>query len=356
MSKNPTQLFLPAAKSGWECWNLVPSGDAILIESLPNLSDVSKSNKIYIGIPAKDVTTLPLKILSNDESLFPGAVQIANEGIVPFAEDLDAIQGNAYLGNGSEKDGSLVTALSLRHENWDKYPNLISAVFEPSASFYSVDLIADVVSCWQEHECWVMAFYKKSSLFHIEILYDLLDDVRTCVFLAKSQLAAKGIPFDPQTILFWDYDPDPDMRSKLRNTVTGTSEEGRFEEIRFAEKPFPSLPRASSRLLPASIQTLRTEKNKRKQRSWFILGVFFIAIICHGTPYQERSASAPKDCEYRTGNRKILTSVGTQSSASAEVGRTLISDYAELATGAISINHLTPPAESGNSIRRSRYF
>lgn len=275
MSKATESVLIVPGASGWEIWTGTPSSGFTLKSAsqalFPNeLTDIPGGD-LTLLFPVKAITALPMRVASDDESLFADLAALHAErlGLRP---DPMAGQLTDIFVIQKEPENTAILSVLLRSPSDADITTRPPKEFDLSARAFPQE--GDSLAVWKELGRWVFALSHGGQLAYCQATSidshspdaALAREVR----LALIQLSLQGIEIRPSKIHVWTSDTD----------VTGselTSAFGSFAEV--APRPIPVLPQPVSKLLPADVRAARKAALKKRN---LMLGIGAAAAIYLG--------------------------------------------------------------------------
>jgi len=276
VSKPNEHVLLVPGESGWEIWTRQAAADAF------SLLIASESDRAVdlVGIPQGDlqmlfpvraITAVPMKVASDDESLFADLAALHAErlGLRP---DPMAGQLTDVFVIAREGENTALVSLLLKSPGESDLPKRGPKGFDVSPRAWNVD--GDVMAVWKEFGRWVFAVYHEGKLVYCQATTvdsrspdaNLAREIR----LSMLQLAIQGMDVEPDRILVWSD----------QDEIKGDALSGVFKaRVEITRRPTPSLPSPPSKLLPADVRAARREAQKRRSTT---LAVAAVALIYLG--------------------------------------------------------------------------
>ncbi|PQJ27348.1 PilN domain-containing protein [Rubritalea profundi] len=273
MSKSDKSVILPSEGDGWEVWSQ-SGGNVTHVKSLEGA--VAKSDAqpgACVAFSVCRVATLPIMVPSDEEELYRGACQLELEN-AGLLVDVENYQGwDCVLVNKSEGQ-SFVSAVYLLEEELNKENDLRHYSFDYSARFYTPKFSGDCIALWKERHTWCLAFYHNNVAFLIEPVGHEIVDLATSIHLLISQLALKGITFEPHELLLWSAtDLTATLEAELVTINILLKEEPR---------PVPSFPPSSIKLKPTAVSEWEKRVNSMMRLRVVLMGVAALYVIAAG--------------------------------------------------------------------------
>ena len=260
MSKPTDKVLLIPGETGWEIW----TGQADTGFTLHAATELSRagqltgipSGDIVMFFPVKAITAIPMKVTSDDDSLFP-------ELAVMHAERLgmrpDPMAGQLTDTFVIARDGETTALFSvhLRPPADGDLPTRGPKEFDISARAFPVT--GDCLAVWKEFGRWVFSLSHQGKTVYCQatsVASAMPDDslVRE-IRLAIIQLALQDIDLSPAHVILWTAADEPSPAAL----------EGAFNApVTLAPRPAPTLPEPRSKLLPADVRAARRAARRRR--------------------------------------------------------------------------------------------
>ena len=275
MSKPTDKVLLVPGESGWEIWTTQPEAEFTLQASSLStrasaLTDLP-SGDIVMFFPVKSITAIPMKVNSEDDSLFP-------ELAVMHAERLgmrpDPMAGQLTDTFVIARDGATTALLSvhLRPPVEGDLPLRGPKEFDISARAFPVH--GDCLAVWKEFGRWVFSLSHQGTTVYCQATStssatpdeDLIREIR----LAIIQLAMQDIDLSPSQVVLW---------TQSENPSPGALADAFNAQVMVSPRPAPALPEPRSRLLPADVRAARRAALRRRN---IILSIAAVALAYLG--------------------------------------------------------------------------
>lgn len=270
MSKSDKSVILPSEGDGWEVWSQ-SSGNLTHVKSLEGA--VAKSDAepgACVAFSVCRVATLPIMVPSDEEELYRGACQLELEN-AGLLEDVENYKGwDCVLVKKSEGQ-TFVSAVCLLEEELNKENDLRHYSFDYSARFYTPNFSGDCIALWKERHTWCLAFYHNNVPCLIEPVGHEIVDLATSIHLLISQMAIKGITFEPHELLLW---------STIEETATIEAELATINILLKEEpRPVPSFPSSSIKLKPTAVSEWEKKVHSRMRLRGILIAVAALYVI-----------------------------------------------------------------------------
>ncbi|MFT3991287.1 MAG: hypothetical protein QM680_07740 [Luteolibacter sp.] len=275
MSKIPDKILLIPGESGWEIWSGQASTGFSLVRATDaeNAADAGDlpSGEVLLFFPVKSVTAVPMRVTSDDESLFNDLATLHAERLGLRPDPMSGQLTDTFPVT-REPENSVLLNVHLRPPREEDLPERGPAGFDISPRAFP--LAGDQIAVWKEFGRWAFAIYQQGKLLYCQLTSSthstpdehLTQEIR----LALAQLTLQGITATPTQLHLWtsQTDIEPVQLSQSTGIPVLTS-----------ARPAPVLPDPLSRLLPADVGAAR---QKAKRRSRILLGAAAIATLYLG--------------------------------------------------------------------------
>ena len=272
MSKQSENVMLVPGESGWEIWSGTP-GTGFTLLSATETSRAADLTGIPAGdvtmlFPVKSITALPLKVATDDTSLFPelAALHAERLGLRP---DPMAGQLTDQFVIAKEGENTALLSVVLRSPVEGDLPVRSPKEFDLSAR--AVPYAGESLALWKEFGRWVFAVSARGQLVYCqatavgEATLDpgLVREIR----LALIQLSLQGLECQPTQVIVYS---DGQLDTKALNAFG--------VPVSVQPKPQPTLPEPHSKLLPADVRAARREAQQRQQ-TYALVALLLIAYL-----------------------------------------------------------------------------
>ena len=275
MSKTTDNVLLIPGESGWEIWTGPSSAEFTLhsatgIEKAGELTDIPGGELILL-FPIKAVTAVPMRVSSDDDSLFPDLAALHAErlGLRP---DPMAGQLTDVFVIAREAENTALVSILLKTPADGEMPPRGPKNFDISAR--ALPLQGDSLAVWKEFGRWVFALSHQGKLVYCQATSVTAtspnDSLAREIRLALIQLSMQGLEIEPTRVVVWTSVENADT------TALATAFKARAE---VSPRPAPVLPEPLSKLLPADVRAARRAARKRQN---IMLGVAAVALIYLG--------------------------------------------------------------------------
>lgn len=252
-------MLIPG-ESGWEAWSRQgdagfakraewPLAHAGELEDLP-------AGDLVMCFPARMVTALPVKVATDDESLFPDLVTLHAERLGLRADPMAGQLSDWFEISKGGESASLL-AVFLKSPGDGDLPKRGPKGFDISARVFPVE--GSQVAVWKEFGRWVFAIHRNGRLVYgqatgVESEHPEESLARE-IQLACMQLEMQGMAAEPTRAVVWTALED--LSTGLFSRILGLTCEVR-------PRPAPVLPQPLSRLLPADVRAARRAAQRRR--------------------------------------------------------------------------------------------
>ncbi len=260
MSKTLEHALLIPGEAGWETWTR--QGDepfAKVAESeTSRAGDLTNfpAGDITLCFPARMVTALPVKVATDDESLFPDLVTLHAERLGLRTDPLAGQLSDWFVIAKGEESASLLSVF-LKVPGEGDLPAKGPKGFDISSRVYPVE--GSRIAVWVEFGRWVFAFFQEGHLVYSQstgVESASLDAaLARDIQLTGMQLAMQGMDVNPSSVVVW--------------TSAAGVETSEFSKVlglpcEVDPRPVPILPQPLSRLLPADVRAARRAAQQKR--------------------------------------------------------------------------------------------
>ncbi len=275
MSKTIENVLLVPGESGWEIWTgesgaLLTLHLATTHEQAQDLTEIPPGDLLLL-FPVKAVTALPLRVSSEDESLFPDLAALHAErlGLRP---DPMAGQLTDFFVVARESENTALVSVLLRPPTDGDLPPRGPKSFDISARAFP--LTGEALAVWKEFGRWVFALFHQGNLVYCQatsVIASHPDEALAReIRLALIQLALQGLEIEPSRIVLWTHTADSDTAALS----------AAFQiPIEISVRPAPLMPQPLSKLLPADV---RAARRQAKRRQSIFLGIAAMVLLYLG--------------------------------------------------------------------------
>ena len=260
MSKSTDHVLLVPGEAGWEIWTR--QGEEPY--TLQQACDTTRAGEITampggeltMLFPVKFLTAVPMRVASNDDSLFPDLATLHAERLGIRSDPMAGQLSDIFV-VAREEENSALLAVFLRPPAEGELPTRGPKGFDISPRAFPA--AGETLTIWQEFGRWVFAIYHHGQLAHCQAT--AVDAAQPDAALAREirltlmQLAMQGLHFEPKQTVVWTSRNDVDA-SALRSLFIGP--------VDIAPRPAPVLPEPPSKLLPADVRAARRAAQRRR--------------------------------------------------------------------------------------------
>lgn len=260
MSKSIEQVLLVPGETGWEIWTrkedpgfaLHSGSDSAIAGDLENLP----AGDITLLFPVKSLTAVPMRVASDDDSLFPDLAAMHAERL-GLRTDPMAGQLTDIFVISREQESTALLSVFLRTPDEGELPPRGPKSFDLSPRGIPAD--GDTLAIWKEFGRWVFALYHQGNLAYCQATSeespDPGDALAREIRLSMMQLSMQGLDIKPSRILVWTSG----------NSINPSALRAAFSiPIETAPRPTPTIPEPLSKLLPADVRAARREATRRR--------------------------------------------------------------------------------------------
>lgn len=272
MSKPTTQSLIIPSEAGWDIWSRQGGGAFTLhqatLETRPGNLEGIPSGELLMFFPVKAITALPMKVASDDDSLFDDLATLHAErlGLRP---DPMAGQLTDLFVIERQEDATTLLEILLRAPREGEMPPRGPKGFDISPRAY--DAAGHSLVLWKEFGRWVFAIHQAGKLIYCQATSSDADSPDAAlareIRLSLIQLEIQGMATAIPTTLILSDNREIDTRPLATALHT---------EVSLAPRPVPVWPEPSSRLLPADVRAARREATRKRN---ILLGCAAAAIV-----------------------------------------------------------------------------
>lgn len=262
--RKTTTLICPDERR-WQAWLMGEDGSAGIMQSCAEPLDAPAWAKVVLALPSREVFTLPLWIVTGDESAIEGLIRFQLE-----RRGLRAPQGQSVVMDYRvvKRDGA--QTLVLAHVLPPHFPGNLAfdsvVAYDLSARMFA--LPENQMVLWREHDRLVMAVSCGSELTSLQVLSD--ENVTAAVIMEmrsiRDVLVSERVIGSLDGITAWGgftAEEQALLGGALRLPVIAVP------------KPQPRMPRELLKLMPEKAMNAREEKTGRR-RKWQVAGVLAV--------------------------------------------------------------------------------
>ncbi len=275
MSKTTENVLLVPGESGWEIWTGQTATEftlhtATTIDRAADLTSIP-SGELLLLFPVKAVTTLPMRVTSDDPALFPDLATLHAERLGLRPDPMAGQLSDVFV-IASEAENTALVSVQLRAPSEGDLPPRGPKSFDISARAYP--LAGDTLALWKEFGRWVFSLSHQGNLVYCQATSGTAHspDVALAreIRLALIQLSMQGLEVEPSRIVVWTRESDCDTTALTQSFKA---------PVEIAERPAPVLPNPLSKLLPADVRAARREARRRQN---VLLGIAAVALVYLG--------------------------------------------------------------------------
>ncbi len=252
--------MLVPGEAGWEIWSGSPEAGFTLLSAgeTTRAADLTgvPAGDVLLLFPVKATTSLPLRVSTTDDSLFPelSALHAERLGLRP---DPMAGQLTDQFVVAQEAENTALLAVILRTPGEGELPARSPKEFDLSAR--AIPFIGDSLVIWREFHRWVFALSVGGKLAYSQATSidtpvpdeSLVREIR----LSLIQLSLQGLDCKPSKVILY----------AAGNPTPGALVGAFGASVEVLPKPAPVLPSLRSKLLPADVRAARREAAKKQQ-------------------------------------------------------------------------------------------
>lgn len=265
MSKSNDQVLLVPGESGWEIWTRQADAPFSMVSATASAraADIGDlpAGDITLLFPVRAFTALPMRVTSDDESLFPDLAALHAErlGLRP---DPMAGQLTDVFRVAREAENTALLSVFLRPPGEGELPRKGPKSFDLSARSFPVT--GDTIALWREFGRWVFAVFHQGKLVYCQAT--AVDASQPDEALAREiqlaliQLSMQGMELQPTRAVVWSSRA---ASADVRGVPAAFTEILRLP-VESAARPEPVLPTPLSKLLPADVRAARREALRRR--------------------------------------------------------------------------------------------
>lgn len=269
------RTFLIPGETAWEVWAGSDPASAHLVTTIPALSEATAHNATALGLPAREVITLPLWLATGDRSLLPGmvALQCEKRGLLSHSRAETDLDFELVTPQSNE---SLVRVQLLAPTLSPEFNTVPVGRFDLACRFFS--LPDQGVLIWRELGQLCLALTRNRTLVYVTTLGEeqLTDTAVSQIFRLLSLAQAER----------WLPGPTPVI---LRGTFSSTEEKTLADTlalpVRREARPTPWFAAGSDKLVPPPVRDLLRQRRKQtalRQRLGLLAILYLIAVAVWG--------------------------------------------------------------------------
>ena len=271
MSKPTDQILLVPGEAGWEIWTSQAEAEFTLHSSSPS-SRASEligipGGDILMFFPVKAITAIPMKVTSEDDSLFPELAVMHAERLGMRPDPMAGQLTDTFV-IARQGDTTALLSVHLRPPADGDLPLRGPKEFDISARAFP--MAGDCLAVWKEFGRWVFCLSHQGKPVYCQATSTsaaapddaLVREIR----LAIIQLSLQDIDLTPSHVVLWTH-----AENHSPGALTGAFN----VPVEVSPRPAPVLPEPRSKLLPADVRAARRAARRRRN---IILAVAAVAI------------------------------------------------------------------------------
>lgn len=258
-------------EAGWEIWSRQEDGAYVRVEETGILRCGEVENipagDLTMLFAAKSITAVPMKVASDDESLFEDLAGLHAERLGIRLDPLAGQLSDTYVVDRGSQSSTLL-AVYLKAPQIGDLPLKGPNGFDFSARVYPIEGTAMAV--WKELGRWVFAIYLDGKPLYCQATgFDSpVPDIALAreMKIALMQLSMQEISISPRRIVVWAEDECD--ASALKEVFT--------LPLEVMPKPVPVLPEPLSKLLPEDVRAARKEALKKRNTQLAVAAIVIL--------------------------------------------------------------------------------
>lgn len=274
MSKTTQNVLLVPGESGWEIW-IGQTATEFTLHSATTTARAADLTAIPAGellllFPVKAVTTLPMRVTSDDPALFLDLASLHAERLGLRPDPMAGQLADVFT-ISREPENSAILSVQLRSPAEGELPPRGPKSFDISPRAYPTP--GDTLAVWKEFDRWVFSLSHQGNLVYCQATTGsshspdaaLAREIR----IALIQLTLQNLEIEPTRIIIWTHadDCDPSALSQAFGAP-----------VEISTRPAPLLPQPLSKLLPADVRAARREALRRQNILLAIAAVVLVYI------------------------------------------------------------------------------
>jgi len=275
VSKPTDQILLVPGETGWEIWTSQAEAEFTL-HAASTSSRASEligipSGDILMFFPVKAITAIPMKVTSEDDSLFPELAVMHAEGLGMRPDPMAGQLTDTFV-IARQGDTTALLSVHLRPPADGDLPLRGPKEFDISARAFP--MFGDCLAVWKEFGRWVFCLSHQGKPVYCQATSTSAAEpdeslVRE-IHLAIIQLSLQDIDLTPSHVVLW---------TQSENHSPGALTGAFNVQVEVSPRPAPVLPEPRSKLLPADVRAARRAARRRRNS---ILSVAAVAIAYLG--------------------------------------------------------------------------
>ncbi len=260
MSKPIEHVLLTPGEEAWEVWSGTGETGYQARESVATAMASELANlppgELTMFFPVKSLTAVPMRVTSDDESLFADLAALHAERLGLRPDPMAGQLTDVFVIAREAENTALLSAF-LKSPSDEELPPRSPSGFDISPRAFHVD--GNSLAVWKEFGRWVFALYHHGKLAYCQATSSdaKLPDAALAreIRLSLAQLSMQGLDADPVRVKIWAALDRADVESF--GQVLGLPTE-------IEPRPLPVLPEPLSKLLPADVRTARRTAQRRR--------------------------------------------------------------------------------------------
>ena len=260
MSKSIEQSLIIPGERGWEIWHRQGTEPFALRETtqVAHAADIPgiPGGDLLMCFPVKAITALPMKVASDDDSLFDDLATLHAERLGLRPDPMAGQLTDLFVIERREESATLLEILLRAPREGDMPPR---GPKEFDISPRALNAGNHALAIWKEFGRWVFAMRHDGKLIYCQATTNDSDSPDEAlareIRLSLIQLEIQGMATTIPSTVVWSETPDLDTRAFAATLRS---------EVSQADRPAPVWPHPSSRLLPADVRAARREAAKRR--------------------------------------------------------------------------------------------
>lgn len=260
MSKPTDKVLLVPGESGWEIWTSQADAEFTLHASTPSsrASELTgiPGGDILMFFPVKSITAIPMKVTSEDDSLFPELAVMHAERLGMRPDPMAGQLTDTFI-IAREGDTTALLGVHLRPPVDGDLPTRGPKEFDISARAFPMQ--GDCLAVWKEFGRWVFSLSHQGKVVYCQATStssSIPDDalVRE-IRLAMIQLSLQDIDLNPDHVVLW---------TQVESPSPGALADAFNAPLTVSPRPAPVPPEPRSKLLPADVRAARRAARRRR--------------------------------------------------------------------------------------------
>ncbi|WP_156817086.1 hypothetical protein [Rubritalea marina] len=194
-NKKQSTLTLPAVEGGWQRWECIPDGAAVLLDE--KHEDLPEST--CVGLPSHCVVTIPLRLPVASAEVYRDAALLELETLGLLDGDGTTSQFDILVVEEAAEH-AYVAVHCLMAGELDIPEAAAHARFDVACRHWEVDKDQDVIGVCREHGQWVLLFFMRGELILSELCGASHEGLGVNLDLMIDQLSMRGFDFHPSIV------------------------------------------------------------------------------------------------------------------------------------------------------------